>query len=225
MWCRSVGNSITGVDLIRRITGDETHVWSAPLVVNKATGVKFGKSEAGAIWLDPAKTSPYDFYQFWLNVDDEGVEDYLKYYTLLSVDDIASIMDDFNANRGGRAAQRALAYEVTKIVHGEAVVSQVLEATQILFSGLALDDAAFQAIKNTFASTPVEPGTPMLEVLVTLGLATSNTEARRFMSENAISLNGNKVAAEKTVLDDQDFIDGIAVLKRGKNSVAVANKV
>lgn len=219
------GNSITGVDLIRRITGDETHVWSAPLVVNKATGVKFGKSEAGAIWLDPAKTSPYDFYQFWLNVDDEGVEDYLKYYTLLSVDDIASIMDDFNANRGGRAAQRALAYEVTKIVHGEAVVSQVLEATQILFSGLALDDAAFQAIKNTFASTPVEPGTPMLEVLVTLGLATSNTEARRFMSENAISLNGNKVAAEKTVLDDQDFIDGIAVLKRGKNSVAVANKV
>lgn len=218
------GNSITGVDLIRRVTGDETHVWSAPLVVNKTTGIKFGKSESGAIWLDAAKTSPYDFYQFWLNLDDEGVEDYLKWYTLLSPEDIQAVMTDFDTNRSARAAQRTLAYEVTKLVHSEEKASQVIEATQMLFSGLPLDDAAFSAVKNTFSKTPIAAGTSLTEALVLLGLATSNTESRRFIAENAVSLNGQKVDASKEHIDDADFNDDIVIVKRGKNSIAVASK-
>jgi tyrosyl-tRNA synthetase len=217
------GNCIAGVDLIRRINGAEAHVWSAPLVVNKATGVKFGKSEAGAIWLDAKKTSPYDFYQFWLNVDDEGVEGYLKIYTLLEKEEIEHIMDEFNTNRAGRAAQRALAHEVTKLVHGEDVVSDVLEVTQILFGGEVLTDNAYQKIKNTFATTPIAAGTPLLEALVALSLAGSNTEARRFVSEGAVSINSDKVDLEKTTITTDDFHDGIVVVRRGKNSVAIAS--
>jgi tyrosyl-tRNA synthetase len=216
------GNSITGVDLPRRITGDETHVWSAPLVVNKTTGVKFGKSEAGAVWLDATKTSPYDFYQFWLNVDDEGVEDYLKIYTLLSPEEISRVMEEFNASRGGRAAQRALAYEVTKLVHGEQTVNEILEVTQLLFSGQSFDGAAYGKIGRIFQTVPLATDTLLLEALVTLGLATSNTEARRFVQDGAVTLNGARLTLDKQTIDAADFHDGILVARRGKNSVAVA---
>lgn len=216
------GNSIAGVDLIRRITGDEAHVWSAPLVINKTTGIKFGKSEDGAVWLDPDLTSPYDFYQFWLNVDDEGVEEYLKLYTLLGPDAIKDIMTEFVSNKAGRAAQKALAYEVTKIVHGEKVADEVIRATEILFGGMDLDDAAYSVIKSVFAATKVAAGTPLLEVLVSLKLATSNTEARRFVAEGAIKLNNDRITLEKAELAAEDFVQGIAILRRGKNSVAVA---
>lgn len=216
------GNSVTGVDLIRRITGDEAHVWSAPLVVNKTTGVKFGKSEAGAVWLDAAKTSPYDFYQFWLNVDDDGVEDYLKIYTLLTPEEIAPVMEEFNANRGARAAQRTLAYEVTKLVHGEQAVNEILEVTQLLFSGQPFDDAAYGKIGRIFQTTPLAVDTPLLEALVTLGLAGSNTEARRFVQDGAVTLNGERLALDKQTIDANDFHEGVLVARRGKNSVAVA---
>ncbi|MCA9324812.1 tyrosine--tRNA ligase [Candidatus Saccharibacteria bacterium] len=216
------GNSIAGVDLIRRVTGNEAHIWTGPLVVNKSTGVKFGKSEEGAIWLDPNQTRPFDFYQFWLNLDDEGVEEYLKYYTLLSKDEIDGVMAEFNANRGGRAAQRRLAEEVTSIVHGQQVLEDVLRATAVLFGGGELNDEAFRVIKNVFEAQPLAGDTPLLEGLVTLGLASSNTEARRFVAEGAITINGGKVDAEKQSFTTEDFHDGIAVVKRGKNSVAVA---
>lgn len=218
------GNSITGVDLIRRICGDEAHVWSAPLVVNKTTGVKFGKSEEGAVWLDPAQTSPYDFYQFWLNVDDEGVENYLKIYTLLSKEEIEHVMSEFNADRASRAAQRALAYEVTKLVHGEKIVSDIIEATQMLFSGEPLAPEAFGKIKTTFPSIPIDNNAPLLEALVTLQLASSNTEARRFVAEGAVSINNEKINADKKTLEAGDFRDGIAVIRRGKNSLAIASQ-
>ena len=218
------GNSITGVDLIRRISGGEAHVWSAPLVVNKSTGVKFGKSEAGAVWLDPKLTSPYDFYQFWLNADDDGVEDYLKLYTLLSREEIERVMAEFNANKSARAAQRTLAQEVTRLVHGEQTVNDVLAVTQLLFSGVPLDDAAYDKIKTTFASTHLEPETPLLEALVALGLAVSNTEARRFVSEGAISINSVKISADKQTVSADDFHGGVAVFRRGKNAVAIASK-
>lgn len=216
------GNSIAGVELIRRIIGDEAHIWTGPLVVNKTTGVKFGKSESGAVWLDAAKTSPYDFYQFWLNVDDLGVEDYLKIYTLLSPDEIGTIMTEFTANKGGRAAQKALAYEVTKLVHGERAVHDVLKATAVLFGGDALDEAAFTTIKGVFEAKPLAVDMPLLEALVTLGLAGSNTEARRFVQDGAITINGERVTADKQTLSAADFHDGILIAKRGKNSVAVA---
>lgn len=218
------GNSITGVDLIRRLTGDEAHVWSAPLVVNKATGVKFGKSEAGAVWLDAQKTSPFDFYQFWLNLDDEGVEDYLKIYTLLDKDHINAVMAEFAANKGGRLAQKTLAHEVTTIVHGPEVTAKVEAVTEVLFSKSTYDEQDFDRIKSVFQATLVPNQTPLLEALVTLGLAGSNTEARRFVADGAVTINGVPVPAGKHAFEEQDFRSGIAVVKRGKNSVAVATQ-
>ncbi len=215
------GNSIAGVELIRRITGDEAHIWSAPLVINKATGIKFGKTEGGAVWLDPNMTSPYDFYQFWLNVDDEGAEDYLKIYTMLTKEDIDAVMAEFNDNRGGRAAQRRLAYEVTKIVHGEATADEVVEVTKRLFGKDELSTDDFKAVKHVFRATKLATKHPLLEALVTLGLAESNTEARRFVAEGAIAVNNVKITADKHSLDDDDFHDDIVVLRRGKNAVAV----
>jgi tyrosyl-tRNA synthetase len=219
------GNCIAGVDLIRRVTGDEAHVWSAPLVVNKSTGMKFGKSETGAVWLDPKLTSPYDFYQFWLNVDDEGVEDYLKLYTMLGKEEIEHIINEFGTDRASRAAQRALAFEVTRLVHGEDTVSDVLKVTQLLFGGEALHDDGYKAIKHVFQSSPVASDAPLLEAIVTVGLAISNTEARRFVSEGAVSINDEKITLEKQTLTKDDFHHEIAVFRRGKNAVAIARQL
>ena len=113
------GNSIAGVELIRRMDGHEAHVWSTPLIVNKATGKKFGKSEAGAVWLNPTKTSPTEFYQFWINCDDEGVEDYLKIYTELDKAELDMIIAKHQENVKERYAQIRLAHEVTRLVHGQ----------------------------------------------------------------------------------------------------------
>jgi tyrosyl-tRNA synthetase len=217
------GNSITGVDLIRRLTGDEAHVWSAPLVINKSTGLKFGKSEGGAVWLDANQTSPYDFYQFWLNVDDEGVEDYLKLYTLLNKDELDAVIADFNQNRGGRAAQKRLAYEVTKVVHGQQTADDVVRVTELLFGKEELDASDYSVIKNVMPATKVSASMPLLEAVVALGLAGSNTEARRFVAEGAIKINNDRATADKQTLDEADFHDGIAVIRRGKNSVAIAS--
>lgn len=216
------GNSITGVDLIRRVTGGEANVWSAPLVINKTTGVKFGKSEAGAVWLDPNLTSPYDFYQFWLNVDDEGVEDYLKIYTLLGREEIEHTMAEFQSDRGGRLAQKRLAYEVTTIVHGRQTADDVVRITELLFGKSELAEDDYDGIKRVMPSTAVAADAPLLEALVTLGLAGSNTEARRFVSEGAIRLNNDRITLDKQTLTAADFHDGILVARRGKNSVAIA---
>ncbi|CAN5336828.1 tyrosine--tRNA ligase [soil metagenome] len=217
------GNSITGVDLIRRLTGNEAHVWSAPLVINKSTGVKFGKSEGGAVWLDANQTSPYDFYQFWLNVDDEGVESYLKIYTLLGKEELGDVMGEFSQDRTGRAAQKHLAYNVTAIVHGQQVADNVLRVTELLFGKAELEAADYSVIKSVMPSTPIAAGMPLLEALVTLGLATSNTEARRFVAEGAITVNNTRATSEKQTLDHDAFQSGIVVLRRGKNTIAVGS--
>jgi tyrosyl-tRNA synthetase len=214
------GNSIAGVDLIRRINGNEAHVWSAPLVINKTTGVKFGKSEAGAVWLDPAKTSPYDFYQFWLNADDDGVGDYLKIFTLLDKPAVDAVMAEFNENRGMRAAQKKLAYEVTKLVHGQETADGVLRATSVLFGKSNLADEDYKTIKAVFTIAPLGEDLSINSALITTGLAASNTEAMRFVKEGAIRVNDERVN-ESRELWDTDFHDGIVVLRRGKNSVGI----
>ena len=127
------GDAITGADLIRRIEGVEAHVYSTPLVINKATGIKFGKSEGGAVWLDPKKTSVYKFYQFWLNVDDEGVIDYAKIYTLLSREELEALAAEHAENPGARKAQKTLAREVTTLVHGKDRYESVERVTNVLF--------------------------------------------------------------------------------------------
>lgn len=210
------GNSITGVDLIRRIAGAETHVYSSPLVVNKTTGVKFGKSEDGAVWLDPSKTTPYKFYQFWINCDDAGIEDYIKVYTLLSKEDVDSLMAEHRTNPGARLAQKRLAEEVTRLIHGdEHAAKQAKIAEALVTQSLeGLDEAAIVTLREEMPHMQVHAGVEVTEVLVQTGLAASKTEARRLLSENAISINGQKTQEEQ--LEDRHFQHGRLLIRRGK---------
>lgn len=190
------GNSLSGVELIRKLEGYEAHVYSCPLIINKATGKKFGKSEGGAVWLDPAKTSIFDFYQFWLNVDDAGVEDYMKVYTLLNKEQLDEVMAEFKQNPAGRWAQKTLAYIVTKIVHGKDEADKALAMTEKLFSGEASDDAP-----------TVELGEKsLLEVIVAAGLVASNSEARRMLEQGGIKINQQKAESADAQLAPGDLI-------------------
>lgn len=216
------GNCIAGVELIRRIAGGEGHVWTAPLIVNKTTGVKFGKSEDGAIWLDPAKTSVYKYYQFWLNLDDEMAIDLLPIYTLLSKDEVTGVINDFNNDRSGRKAQKVLAYESTRLIHGQERADSVVRISEVLFGGgdyasLTADD--FAQLKSELPV--VQNPSSLVEALVAGGLASSNGEARRFLESNAIYINGQQIPLSKTAFDENDRINGHAILRRGKNNQVV----
>jgi tyrosyl-tRNA synthetase len=210
------GNSIAGVDLIRRKNGGEAHVYSSPLVINKATGQKFGKTEDGAIWLDAAKTTPTQFYQFWINCDDEGVEDYLKVYTELSKHKIDSVMTEQRENPGKRVAQTRLAREVTRLVHGEPEMMMAENVTDYLTGKAPIGEAesALTEIRKEIPSVRAAGSGSIIDALVQSSLASSNTEARRFLSENAISINGQKVSREN--FEPSDFQNGRALLRRGK---------
>lgn len=206
------GNSIAGVDLIRRMEGGEAHVYSTPLVINKATGKKFGKSEDGAIWLDPKKTSVYKFYQFWLNVDDEGVIDYAKIYTLLSKEELEAIGERHAANPGAREAQKALAREVTTLVHGTERTESVMRVTDVLFGNASFDDLHSDDLEALALEIPtVSTGKTVIEILVEAGVAASNGEARRLIAGGAVSVNDQKIA-EDIVLEAPSLI------KKGKNN-------
>jgi tyrosyl-tRNA synthetase len=211
------GNSVTGVDLIRRIEGQEAHVWSAPLIVNKATGVKFGKSEVGAVWLDPAKTSPTQFYQFWINTDDEGVEDYLKIYTLLNKEEIDGVMAQHREHPEERIAQTRLAREVTVLVHGEPAATLAETVTGYLTGRQALsgtDASAVEEIKKDLPTARTTLDGSIVDALVGSGLASSKTEARRLLSGQAVSINNQKVSREQ--FSEADFNAGVLLLRRGK---------
>ena len=218
------GNAIAGVDLIRRVTGNETHVWSTPLVVNKSTGVKFGKSEAGAVWLDPDMTTPYQFYQFWLNLDDAGVDDYLRIYTELSEEDISATMLDFEKNKSQRAAQKKLAYEATKFIHGLDTANSVRKISEALFgdssfSSLAAKD--FAQLSKELGSTKVSKDDSLIDILVAAHLASSKGDARRFIEAKAVYINGTQIGPENAALDPDTFIEGYMLLRRGKNNQTV----
>jgi tyrosyl-tRNA synthetase len=218
------GNSIAGVDLIRRKTGKAAHVWTTPLIVNKATGIKFGKTEDGAVWLDAEMTSPYKFYQFWLNADDEGVEDYLKVYTLLDEAEVSGVMAEFVANKAERAAQKRLAYEVTALVHGDEVADSVKRITAVLFggseySGLTHDDYIQLAQELPLAQVSV--GDSYTSAVVNAGLASSNSESRRFIEQGGVYVNGQQIAVDAMVTSS-DALDGVhIIIRRGKNSNAI----
>jgi tyrosyl-tRNA synthetase len=192
------GNSLSGVELIRKLEGAEAHVYSCPLIINKATGKKFGKSENGAVWLDPAKTSVFDFYQFWLNVDDEGAEEYLKIFTLLDKPTVESVIAEFRAAPAKRHAQKILAFEVTKLVHGEEEAQKAQEATEKLFSG--------EASALTPSVTLPAGEHDIIEVLVKAGLAASNSEARRLFEQGGVKLNQQKINTLKLILQPGDLL-------------------
>lgn len=206
------GNSTTGVSLIRKLEGSEAHVYSVPLVINKATGRKFGKSEGGAIWLDETKTSVYKFYQFWLNVDDDGVIDYMKMYTTLDRESIEAIAENHAVNPGARSAQKVLAREVTDIVHGTSRRESVERVTEVLFGGgdfRQLSDDDLDALAKEIPR--VDVGVGVIEALVVSGAVSSNGEAKRLLKSGAISLNGEKIAEDRAV-------NTASLLKKGKNT-------
>ncbi len=206
------GNSVAGVDLIRRIENGEAHVWTGPLVVSKTTGVKFGKSEEGAVWLDSALTSVYKFYQFWLNVDDEGAIDYAKIYTLLSREDIDELAEKQQANPGARDIQKTLAYEVTKLVQGEQAAESARKVTAVLFGGSDFAELTDNDIELLAAEIPVASvGDSVVDLLASNGMAASKGEARRLILGGAVSVNGQKI------LDDQQITEK-SLVKKGKNN-------
>lgn len=219
------GNCLSGVDLVRKARGAEVHTMTLPLIINKATGKKFGKSEEGAVWLNENKTSVYKFYQFWINVDDEGVEDYLKVYTTLDKETVDDIMSAHNEARNNRLAQKHLAYEVTKLVHGEARAKSIQILSETLFGGKPYSELSAVDFKELEGELPVVSGTDLVDLIVDSGLASSKGEARRFLSGNAIYINGSQIPLEKTQLDEDDFIDGYCVIRRGKNSNALVKQV
>lgn len=206
------GNSVIGVSLIRKLESSEAHVLTAPLVINKQTGVKFGKSEGGAIWLDPEMTSPYKFYQFWLNCDDETSEDLIKIYTLLDRETVEALIDNHRANPGERALQKTLAREVTDLVHGRQRRESVERVTGVLFGGgdiAALNDEDLNALANEIPTVDLD--TAVIAALVDAGICASNGEAKRLIKSGAISVNGSKIAGDMPLTE-------ISLLKKGKNN-------
>jgi len=210
------GNSIAGVELIRRVEGAEAHIWSAPLVINKTTGVKFGKSEGGAIWLDPAKTTPTAYYQFWINSDDAGVEDYIKIYTLLNRDEVEGVMAKHAENPGARYAQTRLAEEATTLIHGPEAMKVAQRVTDVLTGKVAVTDAGdvLETLRGEIPTALTHETGSVVAALVETGLASSNGEARRLIQSNAISINGVKSPDEN--FNPGCFQSGRLLLRRGK---------
>ncbi|MCP9454202.1 MAG: tyrosine--tRNA ligase [Candidatus Nanosynbacter sp. P11B_S7_bin.28.1] len=206
------GNLLSGVDLIRKKENAEVYAMTAPLLINKSTGRKFGKSEGGAVWLDENKTSVYKFYQFWLNVDDESAIEYMKIFTMLDRDTIEAIAENHAVNPGARSAQKVLAREVTDIVHGSARRESVERVNEVLFGGgdfKKLSDDDLGALAEEIPC--VDAGIDVIEALVESGAVGSNGEAKRLLKSGAISLNGEKLAENKVVNDT-------SLLKKGKNT-------
>ena len=221
------GNCLSGVDLIRRARGAETHVMTNNLVINQTTGKKFGKSEAGAVWLDESKTSVYQLYQFWLNVDDGGVEYYMKIYTEMTKEQIDEVMAEFHDRPHRRAAQKSLAYEVTKLVHGENRANSVQKLSEVLFGSgeyvdLGIDD--FKELAGELKTLDIKVGNSLVDALVNGELASSKGEARRFLQDNAVYINGSQISLDKTTVDEDDFLHNHMILRRGKNKTVLLRK-
>ncbi len=206
------GNLLSGVELIRKKENTEVYAMTAPLLINKSTGRKFGKSEGGAVWLDETKTSVYKFYQFWLNVDDESAIEYMKIFTMLDRDTIEAIAENHAVNPGARSAQKILAREVTDIVHGVNRRESVERVTEVLFGGgdfRQLSDDDLDALAKEIPR--VDVGVGVIEALVVSGAVSSNGEAKRLLKSGAISLNGEKLTEDQAV-------NTTSLLKKGKNT-------
>ena len=217
-------NILAGVEFIRRKTEKEVYALTWPLIVNKATGKKFGKSEAGAIWLDPQKTSPFQFFQFFLNVDDDAVEELLLKLTLLSRGEIGSWMRDHKSHPEQRKAQSLLARKVTSLVHGEAAAQEMDAISSVLFYGAdltSIDGKTRKSLQQQAPSADIKLGTSIVDALMASGLASSKREARQFIEDGAVSLAGAPINDVNQVLEEAHFANGIALLRRGKRNASV----
>lgn len=217
------GNVTAGLDLIRKKMGRQAFAMSSPLIT-KADGKKFGKSESGTVWLDAAKTSPYQFYQFWLNVEDAKAVEYLKVYTFKSHAEIDAIAAEMAAHPETRAAQRALAEDITTLVHGAEALVQAIAASKALFGQAELNTLTAQTLREVCGTIPnftvaAEVALPDVPAaLVQLGLVDSKNRARQEITAGGIYLNNIRVAADALALTDDKFLHGCAILRKGKKS-------
>jgi tyrosyl-tRNA synthetase len=220
------GNIVAGIDLIRKLRGRRAYGLVMPLVTT-ASGVKFGKTEAGAVWLDPARTSDFQFYQFWLNADDRDAMKYLKFFTFLTEEQVQALEVELTAAPEKRVAQRELAREVTKLVRGEDAVARAERASAILFGG-SLADAKADDVLEVFADVPstemeagrfAAPGVSIAEVMSVTGLAGSKGEAARLIKGGGVYVNDARVTDERGRLTIDQAVDGrLFVLRKGQRS-------
>jgi tyrosyl-tRNA synthetase len=222
------GNITTGTELIRRMEGGEAFALTTPLI-KKADGTKFGKTEGGNIWLDAQRTSPYKFYQFWLNSSDTDVSNYIRIFSLKGQEEIESLESEHAKDPGLRILQRALADEITTMVHSSEDLQHAVSASKILFGQSApeqLQSLSERDVLEIFEGVPqgvmgrseLNTGIGVAEVLVRSGFLPSNSEARRALQENSISINKEKVSAERTV-SESDLVAGkYILLQRGKKN-------
>lgn len=215
------GNITSGIDLIHSLEGNAAKAFGLTIpLMTDSTGKKFGKSEGNAIWLDPAKTSPYTFYQFWLNQNDADVVKYLKYFTFLNSEEIDALAKAIDTNPGAREAQRRLAQEVTKFVHGQAAVDDAEQLSKALFSGDVATLSAAQ-IADAFGGVPsfdiTAESKNIIDFLVDGGVDQSKRQAREDVNNGAITINGEKVTDVATEISPSAHYDGKFVLvRRGK---------
>lgn len=216
------GNITTGLELIRKMApeGSKAYGLTIPLVT-KADGTKFGKTESGAVWLDPEKTSPYEFYQFWINTADADVIKYLKYFTFLSKEEIEALEESVKTEPHFRKAQKALAEEMTRLIHGQESLDQAIKITEALFNG-EIQSLTAAEIKQGFKDVPSYTHTSgkeigIVDLLITAGLVSSKRQAREDVTNGAIYINGQRVTETDYVVSEKDRIEGqFTVIRRGK---------
>ena len=215
------GNMTAGTELLRRKADKQGHVITIPLITD-STGKKFGKSEGNAIWLDADKTSPYEMYQFWLNVDDADAVKMLKIFTFLSLEEIAEIEKEFDAARHERLAQKVLAREVVTLVHGKEAYEQAVKTSEILFGGGDLRQLDAKSILAGLKGAPhhhveTDENLALVELLISAGIVNSKRQAREDITNGAIYINGERIQDLDYILSEADKIENqLTVIRRGK---------
>lgn len=222
------GNITSGCDLVRRINGVTVHALTTPLIV-KADGTKFGKTESGTVWIDKELTSPYAFYQFWLNADDRDVETYLNTFSLKSLDEIRSLVEQSHANPHLRIGQRALAEELTTLVHSEDATRKVKEASEALFGNSELERVDIATLLNALqeagmiemTSEEFEECKTAVDALVLAGISPSKGAARRTIAEGGAYLNNERISDPEMSISRSNLVqEEVLVLRRGKKTIA-----
>jgi tyrosyl-tRNA synthetase len=220
------GNITSGLELIRKmqLEGSKAFGLTIPLVT-KADGTKFGKTEGGAVWLDAKKTTPYEFYQFWINTADADVVKYLKYFTFLSHEEIEALERSVQEEPHLRKAQKALAEEMTRLIHGEDSLQQAIKITQALFSGDVRSLSASeieQGFKDVPSFTATEADANLVDLLVAANISPSKRQAREDITNGAVTVNGERITDTAYVLQDSDRIEGqFTIIRRGKKKYSL----
>ncbi len=214
------GNIVSGMELTRKLLGKETYGLTLPLVT-KADGTKFGKTESGNVWLDPNKTTPYRFYQFWINQADADTPKYLRYFTLLPREEIEELDEQVRTEPHKRVAQKALAREITRMVHGESALQSAIRASEAMFGG-DLRQLDISVIEDVFSDVPhsetsishIAENQPLLDILVNTGILESKGEGKRLIKNGGLYLNNERVTDEYLKLNENNLLGGSLIVVR-----------